>query len=128
MFPETRTGMAAKDTLRRDYTIRKKLISSNEKLRVSHKLYRMHEKAEYSLCLFVYNSMEIDDDYNNGIFIEKLNLNSDEVIYIGDAYSDYQAALNANIDFGLAKWGSVACQDIPSQYTFENPIDLLKLL
>ena len=27
--------------------------------------------------------------------IEKLNLNSDEVIYIGDAYSDYQAALNA---------------------------------
>ena len=60
--------------------------------------------------------------------IEKLNLNSDEVIYIGDAYSDYQAALNANIDFGLAKWGSVACQDIPSQYTFENPIDLLKLL
>jgi hypothetical protein len=23
----------------------------------------------------VYNSMEIDDDYNNGIFIEKLNLN-----------------------------------------------------
>ena len=57
------------------YTIRKKLISSNEKLRVSHKLYRMHEKAEYSLCLFVYNSMEIDDDYNNGIFIEKLNLN-----------------------------------------------------
>lgn len=64
-----------KDTLRRDYTIRKKLISSNEKLRVSHKLYRMHEKAEYSLCLLVYNSMEIDDDYNNGIFIEKLNLN-----------------------------------------------------
>ena len=55
-------------------------------------------------------------------------MNSDEVIYIGDAYSDYQAALNANIDFGLAKWGSVACQDIPSQYTFENPIDLLKLL
>ena len=69
------SGMAAKDPLGRDYTIRKKLISSNEKLRVSHKLYRMHEKAEYSLCLLVYNSMEIDDDYNNGIFIEKLNLN-----------------------------------------------------
>ena len=62
------------------------------------------------------------------VFAEKLNLNSDEVIYIGDAYSDYQAALNANIDFGLAKWGSVTCQDIPSQYTFENLIDLLKLL
>lgn len=67
--------MAAKDSLRRDYTIRKKLISSNEKLRVSHELYRMHEKAEYSLWLFVDNSMEIDDDYNNGIFIEIMNLN-----------------------------------------------------
>lgn len=75
MFPETRTGMAAKDSLRRDYTIRKKLISSNEKLRVSHKLYRMHEKAEIVCDFFVDNFMEIDDDYNNRIFIEKLNLN-----------------------------------------------------
>lgn len=75
MFPETRTGMAAKDSLRRDYTIRKKLISSNEKLRVSHKLYRMHEKRSIVCGFFVDNSMEIDDDYNNGIFIEKLNLN-----------------------------------------------------
>ena len=49
-------------------------------------------------------------------------------VYICYKTPDYQAALNANIDFGLAKWGSVACQDIPSQYTFENPIDLLKLL
>lgn len=42
-------GMSAKDSLRRDYTIRKKLLRSNEKLQASHKLYRMHEKAEYSL-------------------------------------------------------------------------------
>lgn len=49
MFPETRAGMAAKDPLGRDYTIRKKLLRSNEKLQASHKLYRMHEKAEYSL-------------------------------------------------------------------------------
>ena len=69
------SGNTYRNGCKRDYTIRKRLISSNEKLRVSHKLYRMHEKAEYSLCLFVYNSMEIDDDYNNGIFIEKLNLN-----------------------------------------------------
>lgn len=60
--------------------------------------------------------------------IEKLDLNADEVIYIGDAHSDYEAALNAHIDFGLAKWGSVACQEIPCQYTFEKPIDLLGLL
>ena len=49
MFPETRTGMAAEDPLRRDYTIRKKLIRSNEKLKIDHKLYRMHENAVYGL-------------------------------------------------------------------------------
>lgn len=60
--------------------------------------------------------------------IEKLHLKPNEVIYIGDAHSDYQAAKNAHIDFGLAKWGSVANQEIYSQYTFENPLDLLDLL
>ena len=38
----------------------------------------------------------------------------DEVIYIGDAKSDYEAARNAHMDFGYAKWGSVS----------ENGIDL----
>ena len=60
--------------------------------------------------------------------IEKLNLKSDEVIYIGDAYSDYEAAKNAHIDFGLAKWGSVASQDIPATYVFEKPKDLLRIV
>lgn len=60
--------------------------------------------------------------------IEKLNLNPDEVIYIGDAYSDYEAAKNAHIDFGLAKWGSVASQNIPATYIFEKPKDLLRIV
>ena len=33
--------------------------------------------------------------------IEKLNLKPEEVIYIGDAHSDYEASKNAHIDFGL---------------------------
>ena len=60
--------------------------------------------------------------------IEKLNLNPDEVIYIGDAYSDYEAAKNACIDFGLAKWGSVGSQNIPATYVFEKPKDLLRIV
>lgn len=60
--------------------------------------------------------------------IEKLNLKPEEVIYIGDAQSDYEASKNAHIDFGLAKWGSVATQEIPATLVFKQPKDLLRLL
>lgn len=60
--------------------------------------------------------------------IEKLNLKPEEVIYIGDAHSDYEASKNAHIDFGLAKWGSVAMQEIPATLVFKQPKDLLRLL
>lgn len=52
--------------------------------------------------------------------IEKLNLKPEEVIYIGDAQSDYEASKNAHIDFGLAKWGSVATQEIPATLVFKK--------
>ena len=60
--------------------------------------------------------------------IEKLNLKPEEVIYIGDAHSDYEASKNAHIDFGLAKWGSVATQEIPATLAFKQPKELLRLL
>ena len=60
--------------------------------------------------------------------IEKLNLKPEEVIYIGDAHSDYEVSKNAHIDFGLAKWGSVAMQEIPATLVFKQPKDLLRLL
>ena len=61
--------------------------------------------------------------------LEKLSLQVNEVIYIGDALSDYQSAKNAGMDFGYAKWGSVSSQGIDdSDYVFEQPKDLLKLL
>ena len=40
--------------------------------------------------------------------IENLNVPKEEVIYIGDALSDQQSSINAGIDFGYAKWGSVS--------------------
>lgn len=60
--------------------------------------------------------------------IENLNVSKEEVIYIGDALSDQQASINAGIAFGHAKWGSVSTTPLNGTYTFENPIDLLKLL
>ncbi|MEG0365300.1 MAG: HAD-IA family hydrolase [Coprobacillus sp.] len=61
--------------------------------------------------------------------LKRLNINKDEAIYIGDALSDYKASLNAGIDFGYAKWGSVSSDGIEEPtYTFEAPLDLLKLL
>lgn len=61
--------------------------------------------------------------------IERLNLSTNGVIYIGDALSDYQASKNAGMDFGYAKWGSVSSQGIDDpDYIFNQPQDLLKLL
>lgn len=61
--------------------------------------------------------------------LKRLNIDKSDAIYIGDAFSDYKASLNAGIDFGYAKWGSVSSEGIINPtYTFENPIELLKLL
>lgn len=60
--------------------------------------------------------------------LEKLQLSSNKVIYIGDSSSDQEAANNASIDFGYAKWGSVSSFPLNSKYIFDKPIDLLKLI
>lgn len=61
--------------------------------------------------------------------IRRLKLCADEVIYIGDAASDYEASQNAGIDFGYAKWGSVSGSGIICpQYVFETPKELLRLI
>lgn len=61
--------------------------------------------------------------------LKRLSLQPEDVIYIGDAHSDYLASKNAGIDFGYAKWGSVSAKGIDkSDHVFEQPLDLLKLL
>lgn len=60
--------------------------------------------------------------------IENLNVPKEEIIYIGDALSDQQSSINAGIDFGYAKWGSVSTSPLHGTYTFESPTNLLKLL
>ena len=61
--------------------------------------------------------------------LRRLKIDAKDAIYIGDARSDLQAARNAGMAFGYAKWGSVSSEGIVDpDYTFEQPLDLLKLL
>lgn len=61
--------------------------------------------------------------------LELLQLNANEVIYVGDSFSDYEAAKSAGIDFGYATWGSVSSEGIlEPKYVFNEPKDLLQLL
>lgn len=60
--------------------------------------------------------------------VEKLGLNKEDVIYIGDAFSDYQVCINAGIDFAYAKWGSVSSEGIEADIVLEQPLDMLKLV
>ena len=61
--------------------------------------------------------------------ITRLQFQVDDVIYIGDALSDYTAARTAGMDFGYARWGSVSGEGIVSpNYIFEKPLDLLRLI
>lgn len=61
--------------------------------------------------------------------LKRLSLQPEDVIYIGDAHSDYLASKNAGIDFGYAKWGSVSAKGIDKpDHVFKQPLDLLKLL
>ena len=61
--------------------------------------------------------------------VKRLGIDVSQTIYIGDALSDYQASINAKMDFALAKWGCVNDQGIDHpDYVFEKPTDLLHLL
>lgn len=61
--------------------------------------------------------------------LRRMDLAPEEVLYVGDALSDYQAARSAGVDFGYAKWGSIfteGLQDVPLR--FERPEELVDFL
>jgi phosphoglycolate phosphatase-like HAD superfamily hydrolase len=57
--------------------------------------------------------------------IEALHLQKDEVIYIGDAYSDQLACKNAGIDFAFASWSAV--KKLDAKIVLDEVKDILKL-
>ncbi len=61
--------------------------------------------------------------------IARLGLEREDAIYIGDACSDYEAAKNAGMDFGYARWGSVSDSGIVApDCILEHPQELLTLI
>lgn len=61
--------------------------------------------------------------------LEQIKVKSEEAIFVGDSFSDYQAANNAGVDFGYATWGSVSSKGIDNPtYVFNHPRELLKLV
>lgn len=60
--------------------------------------------------------------------ISRLNLQPEDVLYVGDTSADCLASKNAGVDFGYAKWGSLSDEGIQSpKYIFHQPLDILKL-
>jgi HAD superfamily hydrolase (TIGR01549 family) len=57
--------------------------------------------------------------------IEALHFQKDEVIYIGDAYSDQLACKNADIDFAFASWSAV--KKLDAKIVLDEVNDILKL-
>lgn len=61
--------------------------------------------------------------------LKEIAVSPDEALFIGDAFTDYQAANRAKVDFGYATWGSVSGQGIDNPtYIFNHPLELLKLI
>lgn len=60
--------------------------------------------------------------------LERLGIQAEDAIYIGDAPSDYLAAKRAGMDFGYARWGSVMSDGIDDpEFVFDQPEDLMIL-
>lgn len=60
--------------------------------------------------------------------INQLNLKSNEVCYIGDAYSDYLASNAAEIDFIYAKWNGLVDERIQAKIELNHPLELIEVL
>ena len=63
------------------------------------------------------------------ICIQRLDLTPEDVLYVGDAPSDLEAARNAGVDFAFAAWGALLTEGMEeATYRFQKPEDLLQLL
>jgi phosphoglycolate phosphatase-like HAD superfamily hydrolase len=58
-----------------------------------------------------------------------MGLCAGDVLYVGDAVTDLQAAQAAGVDFGLARWGCVRPFEMEGiQHDFSCPEALLQLI
>ena len=58
-------------------------------------------------------------------YLNTAHIHAGDAVYIGDTVYDSQCAKNAGLDFGLAAWGNAEAQEIPANYLFKTPADVL---
>ena len=58
-------------------------------------------------------------------YLNTAHIHAGDAVYIGDTVYDSQCAKNAGLDFGLAAWGNAGAQEIPANYLFKTPADVL---
>lgn len=96
---------------------------------VSSKMHRQYEidMGRYHMDAFMETAVLAEDTEKHKPdpapileCLRRMELQPEDVIYIGDALSDLQAARNAGVDFGLAGWGSVLTDCYPGTYRFET--------
>ena len=61
-------------------------------------------------------------------YLELTGAKKEEVLYIGDSTYDMQCALDADVDFGLARWGCHSVRHIYATHYFSTPKDVSYLL
>jgi len=60
-------------------------------------------------------------------YLNKAEVKSCEVLYIGDTLYDRDCAVNAGVDFGLAMWGCNSVEQIDATYYFKTPNEILQV-
>lgn len=61
--------------------------------------------------------------------LEKMQLSPEAALFVGDSNYDYECALAAGVDFGLASWGADDSALFPkATYLFAHPTDILPLV
>ena len=58
-------------------------------------------------------------------YLNTARIHAEDALYIGDTLYDCLCAQNAGVDFGFAAWGNAAVQEIPADYIFNMPEDVL---
>ena len=61
------------------------------------------------------------------VYMERCGLSPDEVLYIGDSDYDYHCAKNAKVDFGVALWGDNRISHTDTRFSFNSPMDILRI-
>ena len=100
-----------------------------------HKQYQI-DMGGHGLDVFMETAVLVEDTVNHKPHPEpmleclrRMQLQPEDVIYVGDAVNDGLAAENAGVDFGFAAWSPVSVADIPNaRYRFNSPADMVRQL